>query len=424
MSWQRCLYSTLWYLLAPFAVLRLFWRARKQPEYKQHIAERFGFYKQTSARPLFWLHAVSVGETRAAQPLVTELLKRYPTHNILLTHMTPTGRATGEALFKNEFKDERVLRCYLPYDLPCAVRRFLKHFHPHTGLLLETELWPNLIAICKQHNVPLYLVNARLSEKSLRGYQRAGKLATESVQALAGVVAQTQADARRLTQLGAREVQIAGNLKFDIAIEPALIARGQQWRKQWQSMKNRPVLLWVSTREGEEAVLLEAWRKVQMPEVLLVVVPRHPQRFDDVAALLTNAGFKVQRRSAGFDNATDYDVVLGDSMGEMPAYYAASDVALIGGSFLPFGGQNLIEACTLGCPAIIGPHTYNFSEVVKNATAAGAALQVAAAEPALAAVRDLLNDAHRRKRMGSAGLQFVQMHQGAIVRTLDALKLS
>lgn len=412
---SRIGYTLLLYALLPRALLHLAWRARRQRAYLEHVPERFGRYRSGSKQSLIWVHAVSVGETRAAEPLIAALQSRYPDHRILLTHMTPTGRETGEMLF-----GDGVLRCYLPYDFPFAVERFLAHFRPVCGVLLETEIWPNLIDACQRRNIPLYLVNARMSEKSLRGYQRFRALTAQSLSQLTGIGAQSRADAQRLAELGAAAVRVTGNLKFDSAPDPGQLARGAAWRDAWD--KSRPVLLAASTREGEEALLLDALRSIDVPQLLTVIVPRHPQRFDEVASLLERCGVPYVRRSANQSPAAGTRVVLGDSMGEMFAYYAACDVAIIGGSLLPFGAQNLIEACAVGRPVIIGPHTYNFAEAARLALDAGAALQVADTHGAVAAARELLLDRARAQVIAEAGLRFTREHHGATGKILELLK--
>jgi 3-deoxy-D-manno-octulosonic-acid transferase len=418
---SRSTYTLLLNLLLPLVLLRLLWRARRQREYLAHIAERFGRYRQSlPAQPLIWIHAVSVGETRAAEPLVRELRQRYPSHRILLTHMTPTGRATGTALFSDE-----VVRCYLPYDFPTAVTRFLDYFRPAAGILLETEIWPNLVHACHKRGTPLYLVNARLSEKSLVNYRRIAPLVAASLREFSGIAAQSDADAERLTSLGATAVTVTGNLKFDIIPAPDAIACGARWREQWGMLKggSRPVLLAASTREGEETLLIEALREADIADLLLVIVPRHPQRFDEVAVLLERTGIQYQRRSANTTLATKTRVVLGDSMGEMIAYYAACDIAFVGGTLLPFGGQNLIEACMVGCPVIVGPHTYNFAEATRLAVVAGAAVQVDDAAGIVRAARDLLANRARVQQMAHAALDFARNYRGATARILDLIRL-
>src|SRR5574343_481512 len=364
----RLAYALLWYCLTPLIWLRLAWRARKQTEYLQNLGERYGFYRQTPFNRLIWVHAVSVGETRAAQPLIEGLLALWPEHRILLTGMTPTGRQTGAEVYGARF-GERVIQVYLPYDYPGAVRRFFAHFNPAFGVLMETEIWPNLLAAAKTAGVPVVLANARLSARSARGYGRFDASVRPAFAALAGVAAQTTGDARRLAELGAPTVDVCGNLKFDVTPDPEKLLLGQRWRA---ALNGRPVWLAAGTREGEEPLILAAWRQVAPSGALLVLVPRHPQRFAAVADLVREAGLSCVQRSSGLPQA-DTAVWLGDSMGEMAAYYALADLAFIGGSLLPLGGQNLIEAAACGCPVLIGPHTFNFLHATEDAIAAGAA---------------------------------------------------
>lgn len=411
---SRRLYTLALWLLLPWVAFHLLWRGRRQPEYRLHWDERFGRYpKSADLRPVIWLHAVSVGETRAAQPLVAALRQRYPDHRLLLTHMTPTGRATSEAVF-----GEYVERVYLAYDYPFAVARFLDHFRPRLGLIMETELWPNLTAACGERGVPLLLVNGRLSERSARRYQRFSGLAREAMSRLAAIAAQSEADAERMRALGAANVAVLGNMKFDITPPEEQLRLGANFREH---IGPRPVFLCASTREGEEALILDAWRQAGSPEALLVLVPRHPQRFDEVAALVAARGFRLQRRSEETAVDVGTQVWLGDSMGEMFAYYAAGDVAFIGGSLLDFGSQNLIEASAVGVPVLLGPSTYNFAEAAREALACRAALAVENAVQLVDEGLALLSDAGRRETMGSAGRQFAARHRGATERTLTLI---
>lgn len=403
---SRLAYSALLWLLMPYALFHLLWRSRKQPEYLNHIAERFGRYKVSCDKPVIWLHTVSVGETRAIAALVRSLRERYPNHQILLTHTTPTGRATSEQLYGDD-----VLRVYLPYDYPFAVRRFLRHFKPSVGVLLETEIWFNLIHACHARGLPLLLLNARLSERSAKRYAHFPKLVRAGLHELHLVAAQTESDAMRLAGLGNRAIPTMGNLKFDIASPPEMLERGLQLRELFGI--NRPVFLAASTREGEESLLLDALQHKEIENLLVVIVPRHPQRFDEVGALIEQHGLRMQRRSAGATIAPETQIVLGDSMGEMFAYYAACDVAFIGGSLLPFGGQNLIEACTVGKPVLIGPHMYNFAQASEMAIACGAAMQIHHADDLIHQLNILLNDAPGRAKMSDAGRRFVSENQGA-----------
>jgi 3-deoxy-D-manno-octulosonic-acid transferase len=415
------LYRLAWILATPLAVAYLLWRARRQPEYRQHWRERWALApgRDDATRPV-WIHAVSVGETRAAQPLIEAMLARDPDLRLLLTHMTPTGRSVGEELFVRRWP-ERVRQAYLPYDYPGAMRRFLARWQPRVGIIMETELWPNLCAAAARRPVPLVLVNARLSPRSLRKGLRWRALIEPALGSLAAVLAQTEADAARLRQLGRGSVTVLGNLKFDITPAPAPVALGRQWRA---APGARPLVLAASTRDGEEALLLQAWRALcppgpQAPQLL--IVPRHPQRFDAVAAEIVSAGFPLARRSGAWPSV-ESAVLLGDSMGEMPAYYAMAEVAIIGGSLLPFGAQNLIEACALGVPVIVGPHTYNFEQAAIEAIDAGAARRVDDAHAALVQALALLADDPTRSAMARAGLAFTESHRGATARTMAALQ--
>jgi 3-deoxy-D-manno-octulosonic-acid transferase len=328
--------------------------------------------------------------------------------------MTPTGRATSEALF-----GDSVERIYLPYDTPWAMRAFLRHYRPQFGLIMETELWPNLIAACREAGVPLSLVNARLSERSARRYAKFPALTREALQGLAAVGAQTAADAARLEALGAMRVTVTGNVKFDIAAPSQQLELGRELRAR---CGDRPVWLAASTREGEEALILDARKKVGADDTaLLVIVPRHPQRFDEVARIVAGHGFALQRRSDNTAVAATTSVLLGDSMGEMFAYYAAADAAFIGGSLLDYGSQNLIEAAACGTPILIGPSTRNFAEAAREAVACGAARAIRDADDLIAQVAAILSDEPSRRRMAEAGRAFAARHRGATARTLELI---
>ncbi|HEV8553542.1 MAG TPA: lipid IV(A) 3-deoxy-D-manno-octulosonic acid transferase [Casimicrobiaceae bacterium] len=411
---MRLLYTFVLFVLLPWALLHLWLRARRQPAYLDHVAERFGFSDAHAGDPLIWVHAVSVGETQAAEPLIKALRQRHSSHRILITHTTPTGRQAGVELF-----GDGVIRCYLPYDFPFAVKRFLRRFRPQVGIVMETEIWPNLIEHCHRRSIPVYLVNARMSEKSALGYAHFRGLAGAALRKLAGIGAQTERDAARLVELGARAVKVTGNIKFDRTAPPDMLALGTRLRDLFGSRK---VLLAASTREGEETLILDALAGLDMAELLVVIVPRHPQRFDEVGVLLRQRGHAFVRRSEGRPVGADVRVVLGDSMGEMFAYYCASDVAFVGGSLAPLGGQNLLEACAVGRPVIVGPHTFNFEEATEGAIEAGAALRVADAPALAAAVVSLFRDPGRREAMAEAGRLFTQRHRGATERTMAMLK--
>ena len=409
--------------MLPFALLRLWWRGLREPGYRRHIAERLGMYPNAAPsevdRPLIWLHAVSVGETRAAEPLVRALLDAYPAHDLLLTHMTATGRATGKSLFGNI---PRLRQAYLPYDTLTMTRRFIRHFRPQLGILMETETWPALLAACDESGVPVALVNARLSERSLRRGQRFATLLGDAARRLSVVGAQTEADAQRLRAMGARHVQVTGNLKFDVAIPEAMLAAGRAMRAQ---IGERRVLLCASTREGEEALLRDAYMKATLPaDFLLMIVPRHPQRFNEVARLFENEGLRVVRKSQlqGAPVPADTQVLVGDTMGEMAVYYSACDIAFIGGSLLPLGGQNLIEACACGKPVLLGPHTFNFAEASELAISSGAARRVYDAKGVFSVSFDLLVAPALLAEQSEAAARFSRSQGGATARSLAIVR--
>ncbi len=413
----RALYALALRLATPAYLARLWWRGRQEPGYREHLAERLGF-GPAQAPGRVWIHAVSLGETKAAEPLIAELRARDPGLRLLLTHGTATGRAAGRALLR-----EGDAQCWQPWDTPGAVRRFLARHRPAVGVVMETEIWPVLLHGAQRAGVPLLLANARLSAKSERQGRRFAALLHPAMARFDAVLAQTEADATRLRASGARAVQVAGNLKFEIALRPELLARGAAWK----AALGRPVLLAAVTREGEEAPLLAAWRAVPRGDALLVIVPRHPQRFDEVAALVAGAGFTLARRSAFMadtpgEDARRADVWLGDSLGEMPAWYALADVALLGGSFAPLGGQNLIEAAACGCPLLMGPHTFNFALAAELALEAGAARRVNGLAEAVAQALPLLHDAGARAAMAEAGRAFTAAHRGAAARMADAVR--
>jgi 3-deoxy-D-manno-octulosonic-acid transferase len=410
---MRRLYTLLWWLAVPALPLRLWWRGRHEHGYREHVHERFGRYD--APRPqgeLIWIHAVSLGETRAAAPLIARVLRERPGASVLLTHMTATGRASGATL-----ANARVVQAWLPYDLPFAVRRFLDHFRPDAGLLMETELWPNLLAEARVRGIPVHLVNARLSERSAGRYARAPAFARELFGNLAGVAAQGERDAHRLRALGADDVTVIGNLKFDVSVSEETRSQGRALRTRLSQA--RPVWVAASTRDGEEALILDALQSARaaLPEgTVTVIVPRHPQRFADVAQLLRERGVRFAQRTDAEPLPRDVDVLLGNSVGELLTYYAAADVAFVGGSLLPLGGQNLIEPLAVGTPTLIGPHTFNFADATERAMAAGAAERVADAPALVEAVGRLLRDRTRRDAMRASAQAFFAAHRGATDR--------
>jgi 3-deoxy-D-manno-octulosonic-acid transferase len=422
-------YQLLWHLLLPFAFLRLAWRTRHSPEYLNHFSERLGFaYGKTTTQGSVWIHAVSVGETRAAQPLVEAYLARGET--ILLTHMTLNGRRTGAALFEKEIAAGQLHQVYLPYDLCWSVANFIRAFKPKFGLFMETEAWPTMVFYCAEIHLPLFLVNARLSERSARRVNRFGNAGRSLFQAFSGILAQTQLDADRYRSLGVKQVKIVGNLKFDVPLDPSLVQQGQAWKQELHS-KQRLMVCAASTRDGEEIIILKAWRDLLLGNTfeiapLLCLVPRHPERFSEVANQIEDAGLTFRCRTEWIDapkGDASVDVILGDSMGEMPMYFSAADLVVMGGSLLPFGGQNLIEACAAGCPVLLGEHTYNFQQATLDAIEMGAAKRIQGEPNALMeALKEMLLNTAELAKMSNAAKSYALEHQGATNKIMAALE--
>ncbi len=434
----RLLYTLLLTLLRPLLRLKLLRRGAHEPGYLQAVQERFGGYGMVprSLHPnTIWVHAVSLGETRAAAALIESLRERFADMRLLLTHSTATGRTEGERILR-----EGDCQAWLPWDVPSAVRAFLDHFEPRIGILMETEIWPNLTRICAQRGVPLVLANARLSEKSLRWAQRLSWLAHPAYQSLAAVWAQTQPDAQRLRALGAKVQGVFGNVKFDATPQVEQLARGRHWRESI----GRAVVMFASSRDDEELALLQllmtkrpgtvvnqaldAMNSVAT-EVQWLLVPRHPQRFDTVASLIGQCGFAVSRRSQWVNGPPPSrpglavpTIWLGDSLGEMAQYYALADLALLGGSFAPLGGQNLIEAAACACPVVMGPHTFNFADAADLAQAAGAALRVSDMAQAVQLAMRLAHDTQALQAAREAAQGFAAAHQGATERLSAAIE--
>ena len=417
-GFSHALYNLLVWAAQPLLRRKLVRRAVAEPGYAVAVPERFGQYTQPAeaTSELVWVHAVSLGESRAAAILLNALREALPDVRVLLTHGTATGRAEGAKLLRSG--DVQV---WQPWDTPAAVQAFLQHFKPRIGLLMETEVWPNLVQQSARSGVPLALVNARLSDKSMRSASRWASLMRPTYAALQAVWAQTEADAQRLRTLGANVRAVTGNLKFDAQPDPGQVAQGRAWRAALQ----RPVCLLASSREGEEALWLQALQTVSSG-VHWLIVPRHPQRVDDVEVLLRQAGLTVSRRSTWGETGpiahADAQVWLGDSLGEMALYYSLADVALLGGSFEPLGGQNLIEAAACACPVVMGPHTFNFLEAAQQAEQAGAAHRVQDMEMAVQEAQSLAQDPAARQRRAAAALAFSHAHKGAARRVAGLVK--
>jgi 3-deoxy-D-manno-octulosonic-acid transferase len=406
----RAAYTLLLRLATPLYLARLWWRGRSEPLYRTAWSERFGGHAGEPAAGRLWLHAVSLGETRAASALIEALRLQRPGLRLLLTHGTATGREAGRALLQ-----AGDAQAWLPYDTPGAVRRFLRAHRPVAGVVMETEVWPNLLHAAHDAGLPMVLANARLSPRSHAKGQRLAVLMHPVLATFTRVLAQTEDDAIRLLTSGAAAAPVLGNLKYDVSPPIDQLARGRQWR----AALGRAVVLAASTREGEEEPLLRAWRALRAPRPLLLLVPRHPQRFDEVAGLVAAAGLFGLRRSGWAETppaeAAAADVWLGDSLGEMPLYYATADVALLGGSFAPLGGQNLIEAAACGCPLVMGPHTFNFAQAAELSLAAGAAVRVPDIRAGVQLAIDMACHDDRAAASGRA-LAFAALHRGAAER--------
>ena len=423
MNWSLAVYSALAWAVQPLLKRKLRSRAQAEPEYAEAVPERFGCYSpknlgRDGAGQWVWVHAVSLGETRAAALLVQELRKAMPGMRLLLTNGTATGRVEGRKLLQ-----PGDVQVWQPWDSRKAVSRFLRQFQPAVGVLMETEVWPNMVLACEKAGVPLVLANARLNEKSQSGAQRWSSLFKPVYSALKAVWAQTEEDAERLRSVGAPVQAVLGNLKFDVQPDAALIAQGTAWRLAC----SKPVVIVASSREGEEAQWIEQWAGRKFHGVAgqcqWLIVPRHPQRFDEVHAMLLAADLRVARRSEWGDGLPpmDVDVWLGDSVGEMPLYYAASHIGLLGGSFEPLGGQNLIEAAACGCPLVLGPHTFNFAQASQTACEEGAAFRVLDMEQGVQLATALARDAEGLYRARQAALHFAQAHRGAAHATAEAI---
>ncbi len=416
---NRALYTLLFHLALPLIVVRLFWRARRAPAYRTRIGERFAVGLPEFQPGGIWVHAVSVGESIAAAPMIRALKERYPQLPITVTCMTPTGSERIKALF-----GDTVQHCYLPYDLPWAASRFLERLRPKLAVVMETELWPNHIHQCARRGIPVTLANARLSERSARGYARFARLTAPMLAELSLIAAQTEAEAVRFRQLGAREtsVQVTGSIKFDLRIDPALPERAAQLRTQW-GVVSRPIWIGASTHAGEDEILLAAHRLLlaEHPDALLILVPRHPERFGSVYELCRKQGFATVRRSLAEPPQSATQVVLGDTMGELLFLFALADVAFVGGSLVPTGGHNLLEPASLGKPVLTGPHLFNFLDIAAQLRDAGALAEVGTAPELASTVEAFWVDPARAEQARSAGLTVLKNNQGALGRLLQGI---
>lgn len=418
---NRTLYTLLFHLGLPLIVLRLWLRARKAPAYSQRISERFARGLLPMQKGGIWVHAVSVGESIAAAPMIRALLARYPLLPITITCMTPTGSERIQSMFANE---PRIQHCYLPYDFPWAAGRFLDYIQPKISVIMETELWPNHIHQCAKRGIPTVLANARLSERSARGYGKFAKLTRPMLAEMSLIAVQTETEAQRFRDLGARPecVTVTGSIKFDLTIDPQLLQRAAQQREAWQ-ITARPVWIAASTHAGEDEVVLAAHRDVlkHHPDALLILVPRHPERFTSVFELSQQQGFISVRRSTAEPVTGGTSVLVGDTMGELLFLYALADIAFVGGSLVPNGGHNLLEPAALDKPVLSGPHLFNFLEIAAMLRNAGALEEVSDSSGLKAVVQRLIEQPEQAKAMADAGLAVMKANQGALQRLLDGI---
>ena len=417
---MKLLYTSLFFLCLPLIIVRLFLRGLRAPAYWCRWPERFGDSRGTPLNSsTIWIHAVSVGEVEACRPLVKALQTVYPRHNLLITTMTPTGSERIKLLFS-----DTVFHCYLPYDLPFAINRFLKLNKPAFGIIMETEIWPNLIFTCKQKSIPLVLANARMSARSTKGYANFPKFIKSILNNLCFIAAQGQQDHDNFHKLGIdlTHVHKIGNLKYEISLPSNVIEQSKAMRVIWGN--NRQVLVAGSTHEGEEEIILQATRLIQskFPNLLLVLVPRHPERFDRVAGLAHRAGFKTHRHSDNLTFTSDTQVLIVDSMGELPLFYAVCDIAFVGGSLIPHGGHNLLEPAALGRAILTGPHFFNFYGITKQFLQAHAAIEVSDIKTLSDSVSNLLANPKQRAQMGETSLKLIANSRGASLRLIELLK--
>ncbi|TCV92152.1 3-deoxy-D-manno-octulosonic-acid transferase [Luteibacter rhizovicinus] len=412
---MRLLYNLAMYLFTPLVMLRLMARGMRYGDYHLRWRERFGTFSTPRLNGCLWVHAVSVGEVNAAEPLVKALMVAYPQAPMLVTTVTPTGSERVRQLF-----GDSVYSVYLPYDLPFAVRRFLRSVRPRLAIIVETEIWPNLYFACRRHGIPLLIANARLSERSLRGYARMRSLVRKALRCVSHIAAQSRTDAARYRLLGAEPSQltVCGNLKFDMPVPCDALADGTTMRATWGA--GRPVWIAASTHEGEELAVLQAHLEVlrRIPDALLLIAPRHPERFRAVEASIRSLGFQTGTRSGDGVPSLHTQCFVIDAMGELLRFFAASDVAFVGGSLVPIGGHNVLEPAALGKPVLVGPNTFNFEEITQALLDAGGGERVATPESLGEDVLRLLRDEVRRKSMGEAARKVFDSERGSVERVM------
>lgn len=412
---MRIFYTLLFYAALPGVLIRLLWKGRKLPGYRQRIGERLGFY-QSSSRPVdLWFHAVSVGETEAAIPVIQSLRKKHPDLSILITCTTPTGSSRVQSVFGNA-----VSHVYLPYDIPGAVRRFLKHFSPKVAIVMETEIWPNLFRMTANEGIPILIINGRLSERSVKGYRKLGSFVSNTLAAVKLIAAQTPDDAERYRSIGVLtdRVCVPGNIKFDIEVDTATLTLAEQIRSE--VLHQRPAWIAGSIHPGEDDVLIDAWIKCKqaIPDLLLILAPRHPERSDEIARNCERRQLFATRRSRGEVCSNLTDIFILDTIGELKTFYSASNIAFVGGSLIPHGGQNVLEPAAAGIPVFFGPHTSNFKEITRGLIERGGAVQIQNANEIPPLVIQLLQDGQYRSRLTQSATVFLAENRGAVERVV------
>lgn len=420
----RCLYTLLFYISVPLILLRLLWRSIKAPQYRHRWSERFGFFPvQNNVAPCVWLHAVSVGETIAAKPLIVSLLAAYPQHCLLITTMTPTGSAQVRRLFAQEIVQGRVLHSYIPYDLPDCLQRFLSRVRPQLAIFMETEVWPNTLFTCDKNNIPTVLINARLSEKSLAGYQKVSTLSRMAFSSISHVIAQTQADADRIIQLGVTSISVSGNLKSDISLDGELRQQAESLKSAWSLNGRKKIIIAASTHNGEDEIILSAFQTqiIKNPELLLLIVPRHPERFTTVKQLCVAQGLHTITRSENMCVNDQTQVIVGDTMGEMMLFYGVSDIAVVCGSFIEHGGHNMLEPAVWGLPIISGNSVYNFAKIADDMQLQGGLLLVNGEHELCEQLDTLLNDIVLARTLGDQAKKYLNNSAGALNTTLQTI---
>lgn len=416
-------YQCLWHFLAPLALLRLWYKGKKERGYRKNILERFGFYPNDDFQQAIWVHAVSVGETRAAAPFIEQLIAKG--HRVLLTHMTPTGRQTGADIFAQQIAQHQLIQRYIPYDFCWPISRFYRHYAPSKGVLMETEIWPSILFFAR-HRFPIYLINGRLSVKSSLKFARFGKLSNTLFGMFQRILAQSEMDKEHYQLFGVQDCLVTGNLKFDVKLSAEKILQGQQWKSVWQSRK---IICAASTREGEERIIISAWKTMKsLNKPLLIIVPRHLPRVPEIEELLKNHQISYTKRSQIKDaSELQTDILIGDTMGEMAFYLSCADDVMMGGTLMGTGGQNLIEPLSLGKPVILGPSTYNFAQISQDAIAAGVAIAIQGdTEEDLQTslqkcFENLMQNPQVLKNMAFLSQGYAELHQGATNKTLKGL---